>query len=266
MSYPSLLNESSDAIYLITSGECQRLTIMGVINTIVFVGSLVFNSSLLWLFLSHKDLQNALNIFIMVLTFFNLTGSVLEYPFVILSQFHCRLVKFCLFSLEKTKIKVYYYLRWIFRESGCAFSGFIMYFVGCTSIYLIVAISIERYQLNFIKTNLITSINLNCLKRYFAVRSTLFKRVLTKSKCYIIAFFCIMFGFIWAFLPMIGWSSYILEKAHTTCSINLYDRSVSGFSYSIAMFVFVYFGPLSVIIYTNTSLIIMVMHIEICLL
>lgn len=41
-----------------------------------------------------------------------------------------------------------FYFRWIFEESGCIFSGFVMYWVGTTSLYLMAAISIERYEKN----------------------------------------------------------------------------------------------------------------------
>ena len=80
--------ESIDLIY--SSDQCASLVLFGILNIFIFAGSLIFNSALLWIFICHKDLKNSLNIFVMVLTFFNLVGTILEYPFIILSQLYCK--------------------------------------------------------------------------------------------------------------------------------------------------------------------------------
>jgi len=34
--------------------------------------------------------------------------------------------------------------RWIFQYLGCVVAGFVMYFIACVNIHVLVAISIER--------------------------------------------------------------------------------------------------------------------------
>lgn len=66
---------------------------------------------------------------------------------------------------------------------------------------------------------------------------------------------CILFGLLWAVLPMFGWSYYALEGALTSCSVIWNDKSFNVVSYNITIFIFVYFLPLVVIFKVNFALI-----------
>lgn len=70
--------------------ECYKLRIIGVFSIFLFILSLFFNMLLLIVFFSSKKLRTTNNIPILVLTFLNLIGSILEYPFVIISNLKCR--------------------------------------------------------------------------------------------------------------------------------------------------------------------------------
>ena len=70
--------------------ECYKLRIIGVFSIFLFILSLFFNMLLLIVFFSSKKLRTTNNIPILVLTFLNLIGSILEYPFVIISNLKCK--------------------------------------------------------------------------------------------------------------------------------------------------------------------------------
>jgi hypothetical protein len=112
-----------------------------------------------------------------------------------------------------------------------------MYFIGCASIYLMAAISIERYYIILEPLNV----------RTISVQTNL-----------IVISLCILNGLFWAVMPLLGWSRYALEGAYTSCSVEWKERSRNVMSYNIAMFGFVYLIPVCVILFTNIRLIVMV--------
>ena len=127
--------------------------------------------------------------------------------------------------------------RWIFDESGCIFSGYVMYFIGITSIYILVSLSLERYYI----------INSQVKNRFIS------KKTVVRLVC-----FCVMKGLFWSSLPLLGWSYYSLEGAMTSCSVEWNERSINVVSYNMCMFFFVYLVPLVVICVSNVKLIMMV--------
>nr|QVK45897.1 G protein-coupled receptor [Proales similis] len=196
--------------------DCRVLKSLGLYTAIVFAASLVLNTTLLLIFYHHRSLCSSLNKFVISLTLFNLIGSILEYPPIIWSNFSC---------------------GWPFGYAACIFSGFVMYWVGCASIFLMVAISLERY--------LITS---NPLSMQSFKPSTVYMAVAAST----------LTGLFWALLPLLGWSHYSLEGALTSCSVEWNERNFAVISYNLAMFLFVYFIPLAMIICTNYKLLFMV--------
>lgn len=131
--------------------------------------------------------------------------------------------------------------RWVFREIGCILSGFIMYFVGCSSIYLMAAISFERFYINY--------------------KPLISKRYGTKvTKIVILS--CVCLGLFWSLLPIFGWSKYSLEGTMTSCSVEWNERSFNVVSYNLAMFLFVFLIPLSVIITANVKLLFIVKRLD----
>lgn len=119
----------------------------------------------------------------------------------------------------------------------CTVSGFVMYFIGCSSIYLLTAISFERWYV----------IVEPFKQRHFTIKTTL-----------VIILSCCLFSLIWCVAPLLGWSHYSLELSLVTCSVEWHDKSWNVVSYNIFIFGFVYLIPLIILIYTNIKLIIIV--------
>ncbi|RNA43725.1 vertebrate ancient opsin-like [Brachionus plicatilis] len=215
-----MLNYSEYDLMKSSPVNCVNLRIIGTFTTLLFASCLLFNSILLWVFLKYKNMRSPTNIFITALTILNLVGSIIEFPFIIASKFAC---------------------RWIFHHTGCVFSAFIMYFIGCLSIYLLVAISFERYYIT--KNPLENSKN-------------------KIQKTYLSILMCVLVALVWSVLPIIGWSYYSLEGAMTSCSVEWKDRSLNVVSYNLTVFLLVYFVPLLAIIMVNFKLIFMIRGLQ----
>lgn len=112
-----------------------------------------------------------------------------------------------------------------------------MYFIGCSSIYMMVAISIERF--------------------YIIYKPLSIRNSNVKTNLLIVAG-CLCMGLLWPSFPLVGWSHYSLEGAYTSCSVEWKDRSYNVRSYNLTIFGIVYAIPLVLIIFTNTKLIMMV--------
>ena len=112
-----------------------------------------------------------------------------------------------------------------------------MYFAATTNIYLMAFISIERFYVIYRPMNL---------------------RDINMKTSTAIILFCLLNGFVWAFLPLVGWSYYSPEGSLTSCSVEWKERTISVISYNIVMFVLVYCVPLAVTFGTNFKLLLLV--------
>lgn len=192
--------------------ECWKLNIVGVFITIMLFLSVSANSTLLFAFYNNKDLRTPLNVFIIAMTTINLFGSISEFTFIIASSFSC---------------------SWVFGRMGCYVSGFIMYTVGMMQIYLMAAISFERF--------------------YIIYKPMAIKDINFKSTA-IGVFVCFLLAFFWSFVPLIGWSYYTLEGSLISCSVEWADRSFNVASYNFSLFVFGFIFPMGLIVYCNYQL------------
>ena len=111
-------NESSPLDDLVLDG-------IGSFYLTMFLLSLFFNLTLILIFIRNSELRIRRNIFILIITIFNLFGSTV-FPILIHSNFN--------HSLQTWKF-------------GCILSGFVIYFSACTNVYLMTFISIERYYI-----------------------------------------------------------------------------------------------------------------------
>ncbi|MCI4378333.1 hypothetical protein PGIGA_G00214660 [Pangasianodon gigas] len=59
-----------------------------------------------------------------------------------------------------------------------------------------------------------------------------------------------LYSLIWTVPPLLGWSSYGLEGAGTSCSVSWTDRSSESHSYIICLFVFCLGLPVLVMVYS----------------
>ena len=69
---------------------CIKLKFIAGYCVVLLTLSLVFNTTLIFIFISHKKLRTTLNMFVLTLTILNLFGSIFEFGFVIPSNWSCR--------------------------------------------------------------------------------------------------------------------------------------------------------------------------------
>ena len=127
-----------------------------------------------------------------------------------------------------------------------------MFSVGCTTIYLLSSISIERlWKLKTIilKNKIKTSTKTIFFNRYLSIfyPNSSFQLKYFYSFCLIIS--CVILGSFWAILPLVGWSYYSLESHRTSCCVEWLDRSTNVISLNVSLFIFVFLLPLSIMVF-----------------
>lgn len=119
--------------------------------------------------------------------------------------------------------------RWLWGENGCTWEAFVVYFLGMASIYNLTWISIDRYIV-------------------------IAKPLSAANITHRVAGFCValswLFAFLWAFFPLVGWSEYGLEAAHTSCSVVWQSKDPVDISYTLAIFVLGFFLPILAMVYS----------------
>lgn len=112
-----------------------------------------------------------------------------------------------------------------------------MYCIGLTQMYLMAAISFERFVIIY---------------RPLSIKG------INREKTFIVIAICTFIGLVWSLAPFLGWSYYSLEGALTSCSVEWSERSFNVISYNISIFAFSFLIPMGIIFFTNTRLIVIV--------
>nr|QVK45898.1 G protein-coupled receptor [Proales similis] len=198
---------------LIEPSHCSILKLIGGLLAVLFMASVIFNSVSLLLFLRFKSLRSSRNHMTIAIVTVNFIGTFAQLPFVIVSALNC---------------------EWGFGFEECAAIGFLMYFIGCTSIYLIVGISIERVY----------------IISYPVMTRKLDPKVI---KSFIIT--SVLLGLFWPSLPLLGWSHYSYEGINISCSIEWNEPTLNVISYNMTILLAVFLMPLLVILIINLRLI-----------
>jgi hypothetical protein len=157
-----------------------------------------------------------MNTLIIALTALNLFGSIAELPWVIHSCFEN---------------------KWTSGKFGCNLSALIMFFIGCTSAYLMAAISFERFYIMYTPLKI---------------------RNISYRLAFLTIFICCLFGLFWAIMPLVGWSYYTIEDGLISCSIEYRGNDWNIRSFIISIFIFVYLIPFGTIFFTSIGLLIKV--------
>ncbi|XP_047130125.1 melanopsin-B [Hydra vulgaris] len=110
----------------------------------------------------------------------------------------------------------------------CKLSAFFVAFPSFTTIATLTAIALSRLLL------LTTRCNNNQIN---------YKKLFTK-----VAILSWVYGFTWAVLPLLGFSSYTLENTNTRCSINFSLRNKIEKVYLILLMAFIFFIPFTIIL------------------
>lgn len=69
---------------------CYQMKLAAVYLIILFLVSIIINSTLLLVIYRNKELRTSFNKFIVTLTILNLAGTLFELPIAILNHFYCR--------------------------------------------------------------------------------------------------------------------------------------------------------------------------------
>lgn len=184
------------------------LTSLGIYLTTAGVIGGVTNGAALYIFFTNKHLRSPTNLFIIGLLACDFLMCTVGIPPPASS------------NLAN---------RWLWGWTGCVLHGFSVYFLGLSNLYILAAISVDRY---IVIAKPLQASNIN----YRVVSLALF--------------LCYFFGFFWSAVPFVGWSSYAFEGAGTACSVSYDYNDPSAFSYNIAIFFNCYLIPIFIMVYS----------------
>lgn len=119
----------------------------------------------------------------------------------------------------------------ILGKTTCEWYAFVIFSLGLVVIFHLCAVSVDRY---FVITRPQTTI--------------------TKNVCLHTIAICWVAAILWALPPLLGWNSYIQEKAHYSCCINWYSRNPKDWSYTVTIFVCCLTLPLAIIVYSYSCI------------
>ena len=121
---------------------CYILRPLGYYLLILWISGTILNGSILYVFIRNKKLrQSSTNIFIGGLIFADFLGACFEIPLPAIALLGCRLVQ------KKTSDDFFsfrVFCRWIFTYVGCVVEAIVAYFAGCSNMYLLCLVSIDR--------------------------------------------------------------------------------------------------------------------------
>ena len=194
----------------ITDVQCLITRIGGGSIIAVSFLSILFNFRYLYWLYFHRDNLSRSNFFLFSIIFSSFVVIFTIVPSVILQCLGCS--RLC---------SIFY----------CQFEGFISYLNGCVHMFMLMMISIIRYNL-VLHTNSTSS----CFHRYSSI----------------LVVICWLFALIFAILPLLNWNKYIPEGLGFHCGLNWFDQSINSRLYLISAFLFVYIIPLIVLFIVNT--------------
>ncbi|XP_037542123.1 teleost multiple tissue opsin 2b [Nematolebias whitei] len=122
--------------------------------------------------------------------------------------------------------------RWLLGRGGCSWYGFINSCFGIVSLISLVILSYDRYS---------------TLTVYNKHGSGYRKPLLAVGGSWLYSLF-------WTVPPLLGWSSYGLEGAGTSCSVSWTAKSTQSHAYIICLFIFCLGLPVLVMIYCYSRL------------
>ncbi|XP_041670853.1 melanopsin-A-like [Cheilinus undulatus] len=120
--------------------------------------------------------------------------------------------------------------RWIFGKKGCELYAFCGALFGICSMMTLMVIAVDRY---IVITRPLASLG-----------------VMSRRKALSIVAGAWVYSMGWSLPPFFGWSAYVPEGLMTSCSWDYMTFTPSVRSYTMLLFTFVFFIPLSVIIFS----------------
>jgi hypothetical protein len=109
-----------------TPMNCDTVRTVGIFLCIAAFIGIVLNGSLVYSFIRYKVLRTPPNIYIMFIGIMGLLASCTILPLTGISSIYC---------------------KWMYNRIGCQLSAVIAFLYGCSSSYLLCAVSISRCYL-----------------------------------------------------------------------------------------------------------------------
>nr|BAQ54856.1 opsin, long-wavelength sensitive type [Anax parthenope] len=178
--------------------------VIGCLGFISWTG----NGVVLYVFSCTKSLRTPSNFLVVNLAFTDFFMMVVMSPFMLIN---------C------------YYETWVFGSLMCEMYAFLGSLFGCTSIWTMVLISFDRY---------------NVIVKGLAAKPLTIKKALLEI------IFVWIHALLWTLPPMFGWNRYVPEGNMTACGTDYLTRDWFHKSYILVYSVFCYFLPLGLIIHS----------------
>lgn len=212
MEYQSL-NKSRTAP--VNSDNETSTVVYYTIGILLSVGVLVgvfFNGAAVLVFVRNKHLRTPTNLFVLALCVCDL--------------FMC---------LVGMTIPAFYsfQLKAIDNRPVCIADGFSVYFLGLSSMYLLAAISFDRY---------------------IVIAHPPASRHVTLQTASLAIGLCFLLGLVWSVMPLVGWNDYVHEGIGVACSVVWESGNPETSSFIFAIFVFCLVLPLCLMAYCYINL------------
>ena len=182
--------------------------VVGVFLFFVGLFGFIENTLVLVTFAKNKQLRSATNTFIIGLAISDFLMAVLCNPLAWTSAMNG---------------------EWFAGDFWCLWEGFLVFVLGLTALYLLTAVSVDRY---------------------IVIAKPLLAPMITKRVAVLAVVSCFVGGTFWSIFPFFGWSSYGLEAPGVFCGLHYEDKSFSTTSYVVTIFFFCFAIPLMVMIYS----------------
>ena len=189
--------------------DCFISRLVGSAILIVSLFTIMFNLRYLYWSSSHRHVRSRQYSIIISMIMSSSSVIIVITPSVFLQCFSCS--RWC---------STYY----------CRIEGFINYWNGCAHMFMLMMISVIRYQ-TVLQSNL--------------------RRQTSEKYSHLAVLFCWSFALVFALAPLFNWNEYIPEGIGFHCGLNWFDRSLSSRLYFLFAFVFVYFAPFIVLFTIN---------------
>ncbi|XP_035216855.1 lateral eye opsin-like [Stegodyphus dumicola] len=187
--------------------------ILGVVIIIYGLVSLPGNGMVLYLMASVKSLRTPANLIVMNLAFSDFCMIAFMMPVMAPNCFG---------------------ETWILGPLMCEIYGMVGSLFGCGSIWSMVMITLDRY---------------NVIVRGMSAPP------LTRLRAFGNIVFIWFWSILWTAAPFLGWSRYVPEGAMTGCTVDYLSTEPNPMSYLILYALAVYFAPLTIMIFCYSSIV-----------
>nr|QIW86041.1 opsin L6 [Neogonodactylus oerstedii] len=182
--------------------------LLGFTMTILGIFSLAGNFVVVWVFMNTKSLRSPSNTLVVNLALNDFLMMFVNFPPMVINS---------------------YWGTWVFGPRFCEFYAFWGNMCGCVSIYTMVWITLDRYNV------IVKGMNGKPLTSKGAMLRNLFSWV---------------FSIVWCILPLFGWNRYVPEGNMTACGTDYLTDDQFSKSYLYVYSTWVFIGPFFLIVFS----------------